>query len=116
MFQPLNLKASLTRVLVIENIAMLVVIIKIAISPLDYASALMLLPVAALYIAKVIMYDAKLSLSAKQEELEQELSAYKLAFQAMELAQKEVFKQAEETKALLSKLNITSAFAPRNRA
>ncbi|NJO18764.1 MAG: hypothetical protein HC838_00060 [Spirulinaceae cyanobacterium RM2_2_10] len=89
-----------------ESIVMLTIMVKIVISPLDYASALMLIPVVVLYVAKVIVRQSKL-------ETEAILDKHSKAIESLEVNQREVMKIAEEAKTVLSKLNLQAAFGNR---
>lgn len=99
----------------LPNIAMAVVILKILSSEVSYPLATLVAAVAALFIAKVIFEIPRLDLQRQVLELVKRNEEQKLDLQRLKEVQVEVFKQAEETKAILSKLNLSSAFSPRVR-
>ncbi len=104
---------NISVVAVLEILAVAAVLIKITYSPLDFASAAMLVPVTALYIAKVVIHDAKIRLEEQLKDLKETVYKHRAAIEMLDSNNKEVVKMAEETKSVLSKLNLTAAFAGR---
>lgn len=99
----------------ISNIAMAVVIVKIALSEPSYDLAALAAAISAIFIAKVVVEAPRLDLELKIEDLTKEMADLHYQLVLLREAHKEVIKQSEETKSLLSKANITTAFAARSR-
>lgn len=103
----MGLKNVLRGTISLPNIVIVTVLIKIAFSQLSFPSALLL-------IAAVIMF-CDFDYNGKVNALEKDLTELEAAVSILTNAQEEVSKQSEQTKALLSKANIATAFAPKSR-
>jgi aspartate-semialdehyde dehydrogenase len=100
-----NHKLSLT------NIALIVILTKIALSPFDYAGAAILLPVLASYMHKRYT-TAKATATEKAQESAQ-ISSLIAQMDAFKADHEETAKTLAETKKLLSNSNLIAAFQPK---
>lgn len=91
------------------------VLLKVALNPLDYASAAIMLPIAIIYITKVLIGDERERTKKRVDDFERQLASAILSISKLQTGQAEVFKQSEETKSIISKLNLASAFGGRKR-
>jgi len=98
-----------------EIFLILVVLLKVALNPLDFASAAIMLPIAAIYIAKVVVGDEREKTKKRIDEFEKQLASSVLSISQLQNNQNDVFRQAEETKSIISKLNLAAAFGGRKR-
>lgn len=103
----MNLKTVLRETISLPAVVVVVVLIKIGVSPLSFPSACLLL-------AAVLMF-CDFDYNGKVNALEKDLSSLEASVESLTSLQEEVSKQSEQTKALLSKANIATAFAPKSR-
>lgn len=96
----------------ISNVAVIVIVTRIAIAPFDWATAAALLVSLLNYSHKryeTNKYEANIEpVSAEPSSLQLEVDQLKSSFES-------VNKLAEDTKKLLSQSNLASAFIPRNK-
>ena len=98
-----------------EILLITVVLLKVALNPLDFASAAIMLPIASIYIAKFVIGDEQERTKKRIDEFERQLAQAVISVSQLQQNQTEVLKQAEETKSIISKLNLASAFGGRKR-
>jgi hypothetical protein len=104
------------------NIAFVIILYKVAISPLDYTGVLSLIPVIALYAHKrhennrktKLDVDSKLEQQSSQTtDLSSKVEKIDLALGRLAINTEEVQKVTEEAKKIISTHNLTSAFNKR---
>lgn len=99
----------------LTNIALAVVLVKIAISPFDYTGAVMLLPVIASYMHKRSESNKAAKEEAKVSDLKQltdKVTELNSQVQGFKATADSVQKSADETKRLLSGANLSNAYVP----
>lgn len=100
---------------IVEIFLIVVVLFKVALSPLDFSSAAIMLPLAAIFISKIIISEERKRASKISDEFSSRLVCLEEDVKYIEDSQKEVIRQSEETKSIISKLNLASAFGGRKR-
>lgn len=98
-----------------DVLLLLTVLVKVAASPLNFASALLLMPVTILYVTKFMIQGERRAFAESIEGMRKEVADCKYTLKLSLDAQAQVFRQADETKAVISKLNLSSAFTPRSQ-
>ena len=93
---------------VVPAVVITAVLVKFLMSPITLASALSLFAASLLLIVKSLIESA-------QNNVDEEISEIREAVEELAAAQADVTKQSAETKALLSKANIATAFASKTR-
>lgn len=96
----------------ISNVAVIVIVARIAIAPFDWATAAALLVSLLNYSHK--RYESN-KFEANQEPVSAEPSNLQLEIDQLKSNYESVHKLAEDTKKLLSQSNLASAFMPRNK-
>lgn len=99
----------------VEIFLIIVVLIKVALAPLDFASAAIMLPIAAIFIVKFLISDERKKTVKLLDEFSSEIRFFRTRLDIIQESQKEVVKQSEEIKSVISKLNLASAFGGRKR-
>lgn len=105
----------------LTNIALIIVLIKIALAPFDYTGAVILLPVIASYMHK--RYESNKAFSKEVNPapsidlapIHEQIDSVNKQVAAVAASHESISKLAEDTKKLLSQANLAHAFTPRNK-
>lgn len=100
----------------LTNLSMLIMLIKVAVSPFDYAGAAILLPILGSYMQKRYESNKANKESKKaleQENVQAELDSIKEQLATHKELSETITKQSEELKKIISTSNLTNAFAPK---
>lgn len=96
----------------LTNISLIVVLVKIAISPFDFTGAALLLPVIASYMQK--RYESnKVEKEVREKEVMQDLTPLLQEIELLKANQVEMNKVALDTQKIVSQANLAAAFSPR---
>jgi len=95
----------------LTNITLVIIMVKIAVSPFDYAGAAVLLPILASYIHK--RHITSKQASSQLEDFQSQLDSISQQVLKVETDHEEVVKTQVETKKIISNANLATAFSPR---
>lgn len=102
-----------TGALSLTNIALIVVIVKVAISAFDYVGAATLIPVFAAYAHK--RYSTSKQDSKTFSKLQEQLSSVQEQVSTFTSSNEEAVKALTEAKKIISSSNLAQGFTPRGR-